>query len=78
MSVNKFLPQGFILPDGSRRGRVLASDSTWQIVKTSGESLALIVLPVLYDRWLKDNLIGEKLFAPVKFDNNLYFVLVCN
>ena len=77
MSENKFLPQGFTLPDGSRRGKILACDSLWQIVRTSEGSSALIVLPVLYEKWLADNLIGEKLFSPVNFNNELYFVLTC-
>ena len=75
MPVNNFLPQGFILPDGSRRGKILACDSSWQIVRTSEGSSALIVLPVLYEKWLVNNLIGEKLFYPVNFNNELYFVL---
>ena len=77
MSEIKFLPQGFILPDGTRKGLILAQDSNWQIVKTSAGNYALIVSPVLYKKWLNFNVIN--LFVPVKLEseNVKFFVLSC-
>ena len=77
MSGIKFLPQGFILPDGTRKGRILAQNSNWQIVRTNAGNSALIVLPELYNKWLNNSFIGENLFVPVESDNKKFFVLAC-
>ena len=70
------LPQGFILPDGTRRGRILAGTDIWQIIMTSAECSALIVVQPLYEKWIDDNLIGENLFKAIDFANSKYFIFV--
>ena len=70
----ELLPQGFLLPDGTRRGRTLAKAENWQIVMTSAECPALIVSKSLHARWVKNGLIGESLFVPVNLGDLMFFV----
>lgn len=66
MSWVEWPPAGFPLPDGTRRGRVLAGAEAWQIVMTSAEAPALLVSSTLHARWGEAGLIGGNLFVPIE------------
>lgn len=70
------LPQGFILPDGTRRGRILAETDNWQIIMTSAEYPALIVSQSLYQKWIDNDFIGENLFTTIDFEASKLFIFI--
>ncbi len=71
----EFLPQGFTLPDGTRTGRLTTSGTGWQIFASSEGSSTIAVLPELYERWIRDGFIGERLFTPCEVNGSVIFVL---
>ena len=72
-----FMPIGSVLPDGTRKRRLIAHGEAWQIFTTSADNYALAVLPELLGRWIDDGFIGENLFAPVEVNASQFFVLAC-
>ena len=43
MATKNWMPRGFVLSDGSRVKKLLASTDDWQITSTSTEGFALVV-----------------------------------
>ncbi|MBP7509743.1 MAG: ATP-binding protein [Prolixibacteraceae bacterium] len=74
MTTNSWVPRGFLLSDGSRVIKLLASADDWQINSTSTEGFALVVKPLLRDKWIEAGFIGNGLFYDIKISNNSYAV----
>ncbi len=74
MATKNWVPRGFVLSDGSRVKKLLASADDWQITSTSTEGFALVVKPLLRDKWIEAGFIGNGLFSDIEISNNSYAV----
>lgn len=74
MATKNWMPRGFVLSDGSRVKKLLASTDDWQITSTSTEGFALVVKPLLRDKWIEAGIIGSGLFSDIEISNNSYAV----
>jgi len=74
MATKNWIPRGFVLSDGSRVKKLLASADDWQITSTSTEGFALVVKPLLRDKWIEAGFIGNSLFSDIEVSSNSYAV----
>lgn len=77
MALENWLPIGYELPDGARCERPLHTDSSWQIVATSGSGSALIARETLFANWTTSGLIGGADFHRFQFGSETYHEVSC-
>jgi len=77
MSVNRWLPKDFELPDGSGVKKLLWSGVDWQIYDTDRSTKLLVAKEQLIQRWDELDLLAESVFEEVQVEAGSYMVLVC-
>lgn len=75
MNSVRWLPKGFVLPDGSQVLNVLESDNEWQIFDLSDGNKLLLVLPALLKKWIEKRLVDETLFASFCYEESYFSFL---
>lgn len=49
--MNRWLPRGYALANGTTAGKILSFGDTWQLYTTSNQGYVLAVAPALYKKW---------------------------
>lgn len=75
MSLDSWLPIGFLLPDGPATQLLAQSSTDWQIYATNADGQVLVCKETLHQKWIESGLIEERSFAKVVFGNDIYFSL---
>lgn len=70
-----WLPNGYVLPDGSKVKSCLYQHNDWQVLDTTGEYRALLARPSLVEKWDSEGLFNENLFVEIPFGSKSYFFL---
>jgi cell division protease FtsH len=78
MSMEKWLPKGFTLPDQSSINKLLWSDTDWQIYDSDGSSNWLVVTGQLLEKWNALELLSDSIFQEISCDSGLFRALACN
>jgi hypothetical protein len=76
MSINPWIPVGYVLPGGTRVLSTLYADVNWQIAETEGHGRVLLATPVLADRWIAGGIIQSDLMGLIPFGDQSYRFLV--
>jgi cell division protease FtsH len=77
MSVESWLPIGFVLPDGARCGRALHGGMDWRIVETAGGGRALIAKPEIVARWVAAGLVEDGALGEFSFGDEVFRQASC-
>lgn len=77
MSLESWLPIGFILPDGASCRKPSHVSAAWQIVETSGGGTAFIANKLLHDQWLKSGLVDASSFWRFTYGDDELFEISC-
>jgi hypothetical protein len=75
MSVDSWLPVGFLLPSGEHARLAVHEAVDWQICDQQGGGRVLIVKSRLLRLWLELGLIGEEVFKAFRFGNDDLYAL---
>lgn len=77
MSIESWLPIGYVLPDGATCRKIRFGANDWQIIDTDGGGSVLIANQALHDRWLNKGLIDSASFHPFSFGADGFFEISC-
>lgn len=72
MAKDLWLPNGFLLPDGSKVRSLLYSGDEWQIFDTNGSINILLTRPELARKWQEFGFLDESLLGEIEFGSELY------
>lgn len=72
MAKDLWLPQGFILPGGSKIRRLLHAGEKWQIFDTDGENHILLAREELAQKWHAAGLLQAALFTGIPFGHTTF------
>lgn len=77
MALKRWVPRGFVLKDKSKIGKLIVSDRWWQLYITNSCGYALVVLPILHEKWMQLEYIFEGMFQEIIIGVNTYYINAC-
>jgi cell division protease FtsH len=75
MSLDRWLPTNYELPDGLKLRKLESAAEEWQVYNVGHGSRTLIVKPELGKRWVAEKLLDEASFREIKFGKDMYLAI---
>jgi cell division protease FtsH len=72
MSIDRWFPINYELPDGLKLRKIESADDEWQLYSVGQGSRLLIVKSELGKRWISEKLIDEAFLKEIKFGKDTY------
>lgn len=75
MSLDSWLPIGYLLPNNATAHQLFHSGADWQIYSCKRDTQALVCKQELHQKWLDHDLIEEGTFTRFSFGNEVFFAI---